>query len=69
MSFCKEFPYKEPLNIHSGISIWTNVGSFNKLKSFTRVESTLYPQLSLHYQKLTKLWYEEEKRRLQRGAS
>jgi hypothetical protein len=27
MRFCKEFPYKEPLNIHSGISIWTNVGS------------------------------------------
>jgi hypothetical protein len=27
MTHCVKIPYSEPLNIHSGISAWTNVGS------------------------------------------
>lgn len=27
MTWCKKIPYQQPLNMHSGISVWTNVGS------------------------------------------
>jgi hypothetical protein len=33
----------------------------NRIRSFTRVESVFYPQLTLHYEKVRDLWYEGEK--------
>jgi hypothetical protein len=35
------------------------------LKTFTRVESTFYPQITLHYRRLVQSWYLEEQKRLQ----
>jgi hypothetical protein len=35
------------------------------LKTFTRVESTFYPQITLHYRRLVQSWYLEEQQRLQ----
>ncbi len=38
------------------------------LKHFTRVDSTFYPQLSLHYESVTQRWYRTERMRLMRRA-
>jgi hypothetical protein len=38
-----------------------SIGRLDSLKNFTRVESLFYPQLSLHYEKLTDHWYWKER--------
>ena len=40
------------------------VESLEELKHFTQVESIFYPQLALHYRRLTHSWYLEENARL-----
>jgi hypothetical protein len=35
------------------------------LKTFTRVESTFYPQITVHYRRLVQSWFLEEQKRLQ----
>jgi hypothetical protein len=45
-----------------------SIEELDGIKSFTRVESVFYAQLTLHYEKLLALWYEEEKRKLLDGS-
>ncbi|MBA2271219.1 MAG: hypothetical protein H0W20_11585, partial [Chthoniobacterales bacterium] len=44
-------------------------GDLESLKSFTRVESQIYPALAEHHRKLTESWYRREKKRLTGEAS
>ena len=46
-----------------------SVEQLDRLKSFTQVESVFCPQLNLHYEKLTDLWYEVEKRKIEETAA
>jgi hypothetical protein len=40
----------------------------DQMRHFTRVESVLYPQLNLHYEKLLDIWYQNEKAKLLGGS-
>jgi hypothetical protein len=45
------------------------IEDLDAIRFFTLVESGFYPQLSLHYQKITDLWYEEEKSTIEGSAN
>ena len=42
-----------------------NIEQLDCLRSFTRVKSDFYPQLSLHYESVTDRWYKREKRKIE----
>jgi hypothetical protein len=44
------------------------IEDLDAIRPFTQVRSEFYAQLSLHYERLTEIWYEEEKSRLQQGS-